>query len=214
MQYHPIEINDSDTCKTKDCLAKTLRIDPKNVKAHWILGTLYQREENYQNAIEELTVAVQLAPSYNLGYPYRDRANCKNNLGNDTGAVNDMNEAIKFNPTERYFYIERASYLHNLDKLELALKDYDRALEIWSEFRSARIERAKVLVELKQYKKALKDYNILKDGKDFSDYDFYYRGIAKYNMNETGGACKDWQSVANTCKEAKNSLEKYCKTDK
>ncbi len=210
MRYHPVPINEFDTCKSKECLERAIKADPKNVNAYWTLGSVYQAERNYEKALEILSIAIHLDSSYNLGFPYRDRANCKNNLLNDTGAVNDMNEAIKLNSNERYFYVDRGDYLFNLDKFDLALNDYSKAIAIFDKHTSARLGRAKTYVELKEYKKAWDDYKTLTDTSEYSAYDIYYRGIAKFQMNDQVNACKDWAEVANMCQEAKDSLDKHC----
>ncbi|HYV93721.1 MAG TPA: tetratricopeptide repeat protein [Chitinophagales bacterium] len=213
LMHHPITINEFETCKSKDCLERSIKSDPKNVNAYWRLGTIYQSEKNYAKALNYLTIAIQLDPSYNLGFPYRDRANCKNNLRNDTGAVNDMNEAIKLNPDERYFYVDRGDYLYNLEKFDLALNDYSKALSIFDKHTPARFGRAKTYVQLKEYRKALQDYDTLTDTSEYSAYDFYYRGIARFNMNDKINGCKDWKIVSKLCPEAKDSLDKYCNGD-
>ena len=210
MMYHPTAISEFDTCKSKDCLERAIKANQKNVGAYWTLGTVYQDERNYEQALDFLTIAIQLDPSYNLGYPFRDRANCKNNLHNDTGAINDMNAAIKLNPDERYFYVDRGDYLFNLEKFDLALSDYSKALAIFDKHTPARLGRAKTYIELKEFKKAMNDYNILTDTSEYSTYDFYYRGIAKFQINDKINACKDWATVSNVCREAKDSLDKHC----
>ena len=210
MRHHPVAINEFDTCRSKECLERAIKANPKNVGAYWSLGTVYQAERNYEKALEILTIAIYLDSAYNLGFPYRDRANCKNNLGNDTGAVNDMNEAIKLNQDERYFYSDRADYLYNLDKFELALNDYSKALSIFDKHTPARLGRAKTFVILKEFKKAWDDYNLLTDMSEYSAYDYYYRGIAKFQMKDEINACKDWAEVANVIPEAKDSLDKHC----
>lgn len=174
-------------------------------------GQLLQKEHKYSEAINVLTTVINIDPTFSTGYVFRDRANCKNNLLNDTGAVNDMNEAIKLNPNERYFYVDRGDYLYNLNKNELALNDYDKALQIWDKHTPARIGRAKMLVVLGRYQDAIIEYNILADTTDFSVYDFYYRGIARFYSHDKEGACKDWNSVSKYCAEAKDSANKYCR---
>jgi tetratricopeptide (TPR) repeat protein len=210
IRYHPVTVNEFDTCKSKECLGRVIKNNPKNVSAYCTLGTVYQAEGNYAKAVEILTIAIKLDSSYNLGFPYRDRANCKNNLRNDTGAINDMNEAIKLNPGERYFYVDRGDYLLNLDKLDLALTDYTKALSIFDKHTPARFGRAKTYIQLNRYKEAFDDYSLLTDTSEYSAYDFYYRGIAKFKMNDKVNACKDWTTVSSVCQEAKDSLNKHC----
>jgi tetratricopeptide (TPR) repeat protein len=210
MRYHPAVINEFDTCRSKECLERAIKANPKNVGAYWTLGTVYQAERNYEKAFEILTIAIHLDSAYNIGFPYRDRANCKSNLRNDTGAVNDMNEAIKLNPDERYFYVDRPDYLYNLNKFELALNDYSKALSIFNKHTPARLGRAKTFVVLKEFKKAWDDYNMLTDTSEYSAYDYYYRGIAKFQMKDEINACKDWAEVADVIPEAKDSLYKHC----
>jgi tetratricopeptide (TPR) repeat protein len=205
-----------DTCNSKECLNEVIKRDPNNVEAHWWLGTKLQAEQNYLQAINEFDIAIKLDSTYNLGYPYRDRANCKNNLGNDSGAVLDMNAAIRHNPTERYFYVDRGTYLYNLKKYDLALADFNKALEIWDNYFEARVWKAKTLVELKNYKDAIAEYKILNFSDEFinnpnNTYDIYDRGLAKFYTNDKDGACSDWTIIANRSEEAKVLLTTNCK---
>ena len=205
-----------DTCNSKECLTQLIKINPDNVEAHWWLGTKYQAEHNYTEAITEFNKAIELDSSYNLGFPYRDRANCKNNLSDDLGAVMDMDVAIRNNPEERYFYYDRGTYLYNLNKYDMALNDFNKALEIWSKFDEARVWKAKLLVQLKNYKEAIIEYETLNISNDFitnpnNAYDIYYRGLAYFNVNSLDKACTDWKASAPNCEEAKIKLEKYCK---
>jgi len=195
---------------------EVIKNHPENVDAHWWLGTKLQAEHDYRKALEEFSACISLDSSYNLGYPYRDRANCKNNLRNDTGAVADMSSAIRLNPTERYFYLDRGAYLSNLNKKEAALEDFNKALEIWDQFAEARIEKAKVLVQMKYYKEAMTEYDKLYFSNGFAHdpnnaWDFYYRGVARYNLNDKEKACSDWAIAAVNCEDAKNEMKTKCK---
>lgn len=210
VHHHPVTINEFDTCQSKECLLRAIDSNPGNVAAYWTLGKVYQTERNYKEALAFFTKAIHLDSAYNLGFPYRDRANCKNNLHNDTGAVNDMNEAIKLNPEERYFYVDRGDYLYNLDRFDPALRDYSKALSLFDKHTAARLGRAKTYVVLSRYKEAFDDYALLTDTSEYSAYDFYYRGIARFYMNDKENACKDWAMVSGVCAPAGDSLKKYC----
>ena len=180
-----------DTCDTKPCLENIIKIYPSNELAHWRLGQKYQQEKEYKKALEEFTTVIELNSNFNLGYPYRDRANCRHNLGDNYGAIEDMHKAIKLNPNERYFFDSRAHYYNGIKEYELAITDYSQALEIFDRFKYARLGRARTYIRLKQYQESLNDFNKISDVSDFSYYDYYLRGLAKINCLDTLGACSD-----------------------
>lgn len=211
VRYTPVQVNEFDTCVSKDCLERAIALNPKSEKLFWRLGNVYQSERKYQQALECYSHTITANSSYNVGYPYRDRANCKNNLGNDTGALNDINRAIELNPEERYFYTDRGDYLCNLERYELALLDYSKALSIFDSHRLARLGRAKTFVKLRMYQEALNDYKVLSDTSNFSVYDYYFRGLARFHSRDIEGACEDWSNVAEVCTEAKDSIQKHCR---
>lgn len=204
-----------DTCKTKECLEEVIKKEPRNADAHWLLGQKLQSEENYMQAMQQFDIVLKLDKSYNAGYAYRDRANCKNNLRDDSGAVEDMDKAIFYNPTERYFRCSRGVYLSNLQKYDLALNDFNKALEIWSKYYEARVWKARTLVMLKRYEEALEEYKTLNFSDEFINdpgnaFHIYCQGLAKFNLNDKDGACSDWNRIKDYS-EAEKMIETNCK---
>jgi tetratricopeptide (TPR) repeat protein len=214
LRFRPPTSEIVDTCNSKPCLEEELKADSNNVEVLWSLGKLFQSEYNYQKATELFSKAIQIDSFYNYGYLYRDRANCKNNLHNDTGAIKDMDRAIRLDSGNADFYIDRALYLYNVQKLNLALNDYSKALNLYNNSLDARLGRAKIYVQLNKFDQALSDYTKISESKDYSAYDYYYRGIARFKTNQTDSACSDWQKAAVTCTEAKDSLNKICNRGK
>jgi tetratricopeptide (TPR) repeat protein len=215
-EYSVPEKTLSDTCNTKECLIKLVSTHPQNAEAHWYLGQIYQQEQDYRQAMHEFDQCIRIDSTFNLGYPYRDRANCWNNLRNDTLAVKDMMEAIKLNPEERYFYVDRGVYLSNIEKNEAALADFSKAVEIFDKFDRARTWKARTLVKLERYEEAMTEYRILDFKEEFvldpnNSDDIYYRGLAKFKTNDKAGACSDWTKVKANSSAAAKMLEEHCK---
>jgi tetratricopeptide (TPR) repeat protein len=142
-----------DTCRQKDCLIEVLKAHPDNLDARWLLGQVYEAQQDYVKAIQEFDVVIKQDSSFNLGYALRDRASCKNNMRRDSSAIVDMTAAINFNPTERYFYLQRGIYFNNLQQYELALNDFNKAIDLFAQFDEALEWRSKMITILHDKKK-------------------------------------------------------------
>lgn len=210
VQYHPPARTEFDTCTSIECLTRLVEKTPQSAEAHDRLGMAYYSVGDKKKALNLLSNAIALDSTYKGGFTFMFRAICKNNLGNDTGAVSDMNNAIRINPEERYFYMERADFLYNLDSLDPALRDYTKALSLFDREARARLGRAKVLVCKWEYAAALGEYGRVSEGEMTSTEDIYFRGRARFHMKDAAGACADWTSVAGLSENACDSARVHC----
>ncbi len=128
-------------------------------KAHFDNG-------QYQRAIQDLEMLVNLHPNFVHGY--HNRANIFFHLGKYSEALNDYNDTINLLeklPLEvqakyRYalVYYQRGKTALRLGKYEDAVQDFTKFLR-WHDDRFGYIERAKAYVHLKGYELAIRDYD-------------------------------------------------------
>ena len=100
---------------------------------HLANGRALQTAGQWQQAIIELTRAIEMDPG--LAYAYIYRGECHDALGQYDQALADQTEAIEMKPNEAFAYYSRGiTYLHkaNLDSslLVKAVADFTRAIDL------------------------------------------------------------------------------------
>ncbi len=160
------------------------------------------------------------------------------------GAIIDYNKAIKIKPADYASYWQRGNAKIYLKDTVGAMEDYSKAIDLMNQnlkitkdgidsvnLARSYAKRGTYKYELRDYKGAIEDINIAfelqplgtQPPKMMPDNDtpiqhrykyYYYRGLSKYNLKDTLGACLDWNKaveLGNGMAEAKELLEKYCK---
>ena len=87
------------------------------------------------------------------------RGDCKADLGDNEGALEDYNSAIKVEPEYAYAYVTRCETRLALRDKAGALRDCDTAIRLSADDALAYEDRADVQFELEAYDLALSDYN-------------------------------------------------------
>jgi tetratricopeptide (TPR) repeat protein len=83
-----------------------------------------------------------------LGDWLASRASQKLDEGNFSGAVEDLNDAIGWNPRAQAYYAQRAACREKLNELEGSLSDWNRAIELLQESKFRRKERFQKTINL------------------------------------------------------------------
>jgi tetratricopeptide (TPR) repeat protein len=109
---------------------QAIALNSKNTDSHWDRALSYDKNGDYQLAIDDYTTAM----FYNqedvgdLATLYRDRANMKIKLKQYKEAINDFNTSMKLNPQDGDTYWDRArAYSRNGD-YQLSANDYTAAM--------------------------------------------------------------------------------------
>ena len=90
-------------------LNEAIEIEPNDARFYISRGT-FRGTENYKDAIEDYTKAIEIDP--NNVFAYRLRADSKCKLGDYLGAIDDYTKAIEIfpnKPNKAYLYNYRAS---------------------------------------------------------------------------------------------------------
>jgi tetratricopeptide (TPR) repeat protein len=94
---------------------------------HIALGILYKELEEFEKAIRELSIALDLRATPDV---YLDRASVYLKADNAQAALVDYTEAIALSPWDADVYAARAGAYEKLDKLDEALEDRIQAVRI------------------------------------------------------------------------------------
>jgi len=108
--------------------------------------------------------AIALLDPYVTAHPRDARAlvlrgDCKADLGDNEGALDDYNSAIKIEPEYAYAYVTRCETRLLLHDRSGALRDCDNAIRLSANDALAYEDRADVQFELEAYDLALSDYD-------------------------------------------------------
>ena len=86
-------------------LNEAIEIDPHDARFFISRGT-FKGTENYEDAIEDYTKAIEIEPNSVFAYRLRGDSKCK--LGDYQGAIDDYTKAIEIYPNKAYLYNYRA----------------------------------------------------------------------------------------------------------
>lgn len=122
-----IELNPSNNLALSNIEEIEKTIDEKSEKALIDKGFSNLQSENYQESISDFTKAIEINPSNS--YSFETRAYSRAKIGDFKGAINDLSEAIRLNPTS-YPYMLRGYYKTEIGDLEGAASDYKKVFSI------------------------------------------------------------------------------------
>lgn len=105
--------------------AKTSPTSPQN---HNNLGDLYARRQQWDKAIEEFTIAINLKPNY--GDAYHNRGNIYAQTGKVDLAIKDYQKAVSLNPNLWQSHQNLGSLYFNQKKYLLAEEEFRKVIQI------------------------------------------------------------------------------------
>lgn len=124
-----------DTQAQKELLTKAKTIFLEDDELCYYLGKIYQKEENLNLAIQELSEAIKYSKINGEDFPivyayYTSRGACYLKLDNYEKAVTDFNDALKFNDSNANIYANKGVALYKLKKTNEACKSWQKALQL------------------------------------------------------------------------------------
>lgn len=123
----------------------------------FILGATELRNENYEEALDAFTFAVESNPEFEAAYKFRATAYAL--LEDMERAMEDINKALELDDAYADAYIERASLQRAGQNWEAALSDLDKAIAADDESDEPYILKGKTLYDAGRYDEAIETFN-------------------------------------------------------
>jgi tetratricopeptide (TPR) repeat protein len=132
-----------------------LLINAQSARQYYRAGDDFFGTQNYRDAIEQYTRAIELDPDYDKAYI--QRALCYTKLKDYPSASADFDRAIVFSDkdAELYFFSGQSYHLHG--KNSDALNRLDKAVALKNNYLEAYQVRSEVYYQLERYKESLDD---------------------------------------------------------
>ncbi len=150
------------------------------------------RQGDFQGAIADYTLAIQLDPRNSRAYSQRGSARYKS--GDLAGAIADYTEVIQLAGDARA-YFNRGIARYRLEDYEGAVADYTQALRLNPQWAVAYYNRGNAYRQLNQQQQAIEDYSraIELNPEDVRAY--FNRGVVRGHLGDAQGAAADFSEV-------------------
>jgi len=190
---------------------KAISLDPKYITAYYNRGIAYASVDKLDEAIKDYDQSIKLGNS--ASSVYYNRGNAKRRNKDNKGAIEDYNTSLKINPDYPLAYFNRGLTKAQMQNHEEAIKDIDIAIKLDSKNHLFYNGKGVSLIALNKFQEAVKNFDIcIQLSPDYGQA-YFNRGFAKHmGLNDTPGACKDWQTaVSKGNKSANGYLAQYCR---
>lgn len=152
----------------------------------------YKKHGKYQEALSEYDKVLILKPKFVNALI--NRANVKSLLNNNNGAIADLNEAEKIDPSEPEIYYNRGNAENDIKLYKEAIVDFDKAISL-SSHEDYYLARGNSKKAIGLYEEAIKDYSqAISIKSNFTDA-YYNRANAKQKFSDFIGAIEDYDKA-------------------
>jgi WD40 repeat protein/tetratricopeptide (TPR) repeat protein len=207
----PARLNDCQNLLDEDdweaalaCYDSVLADDPENVAANVGRGVALQMGDQFEEAIVELSSAIELDPDsadafFQRGYT-NYRLGAKLEKEGDSGAsyyeqgMADLERAIELAPDVALYYAKRGELAWALGDPQRALADFNQSLSMDPELYVAYLMRGDLYTEqLEQPDLALADYSRAIELRPQEAYPYFVRAQVFRKMEDLPAAAEDYQ---------------------
>ena len=147
-------------------------------------GRTFQIKEEYHQAIEQYTQALELDAQ--LTATYNNRGNSYYHKGDIALAIQDYDQALAIDPRDAAAYSNRGNAYKHKGDLDRAIQDYNRSLGIDPEYADTYYNRGNAFKDKGDLDRAIQDYGKaieMNKGPSVA-YAYYCRGIAWLRLSE------------------------------
>ncbi|MCC7222675.1 MAG: tetratricopeptide repeat protein [Chitinophagales bacterium] len=148
--------------------------------AHNNRGHYRRQHDRPQEALQDLSMAIQLHPKYHLAFV--NRGNTYFSLNKNDEALADYNKAIELKPDYAESYGNRGSVYFQKQQYDLAMADYNKALELKKHYPDAYLNRAVTYSVLGKHELAKADYDAYIATTTDNAKAYYWRGLANRHL--------------------------------
>ena len=149
--------SNGDAAVTAPHMAQTKSASEAMCRKHWMEGTRYADDGQFEAAIQEFDKAIELGSHCAPSYGHRGMA--YGNLGQYRRAIKDYDKAIEFFPESGGLYFWRASAYDELGQYQNAINDYTKVIQFEPDEASLYLLRGIALQKLYKFSLANKDFN-------------------------------------------------------
>lgn len=188
-------------------LNKAINENTKNYKGYYNRGLLYAQTNKMKEAISDFDNAISLNKYHKA---YIARANANYLMQNYKAAISDAKEVLKLDNQNYKALVVLANSYDDLNQLNEAMDYYNKAIYVNEKDPTIYLRRAILFGKLQQFDRCIFDLDKCISLNSNYGEAFYWRGVAKVNLNQN--PCNDFQkgSVLGI-DAAKQALQKYCK---
>ncbi|MBD2138227.1 tetratricopeptide repeat protein [Anabaena sp. FACHB-1237] len=178
--------------KALAAINQAIQLQPNNPNLYNQKYVVLSNLKKYREAEAAINKAIELSPHAVF---YSNRGNVRNQLGDKQGAIDDYNQAIKFNPNLAQAYNNRGVVRKKLEDKQGAIEDYNQAIKINPNFTEVYNNRGVVRYELGDKQGAIEDYNqAIKFNPNYAEA-YYSRGVVRYELGDKQGAIEDYNQA-------------------
>ncbi|AXJ02068.1 Tetratricopeptide repeat-containing protein [Cyclonatronum proteinivorum] len=163
--------------------------DDKDAEDWFILGVSEQRDENYEEALDAFTFAVELNPDFEAAYKFRAETHVT--LQDPASALEDINKALELDSTYAEAYLVRAMLLRNAKEWDKALSDAEAAIANDPENDFAQLQKAKLLYDAGRYADSIAAFTSILEEDPQQVEALSSRGLAYFFEGDAEAALRD-----------------------
>lgn len=164
----------------------------EKAKEYYEKGNIAQQNDEYENAIEYYTEAININKKYVEAYI--ERAISFSKIGKHKKAIADLDEAILIDPQNHLIYFNRGYIFELLEENDKAINGYSKVIELNPKYTRAYLVRGDLYTNIHEDQKAIDDFTkALELDQDYL-YSFGARGINYFNLEKYDSALEDFNS--------------------
>ncbi len=184
-------------------LLGSLTASAQNAKKHYKAGEDFIMAGNYEDAVDQLTKAVELEPD--MEKAYLARADAYEHMNKLAEAAADFDRAGTFLDKKPEVFFNAGRLYYEIQEYDKSLERLDRAIALKKNFVEPYQVKARVLLALERYDEALKEIDMAIDLQE-SSANYYYRGVIHVKMDNISNAESDFASAVSKDKRNAEAL--------
>lgn len=138
-------------------LGEAIKKRPKSGYLFATRGRYLLQGENYGLALDDLTKAIAIDPSFRQAWIYRMRADCHVNLGNYAAAISDLKTAIALKPQDEYYKMLGEVY-YQQKRFDEAIDSLTKGIAMNGKNYWLYVMRGDIYFQQQKFKKAVDEY--------------------------------------------------------
>jgi tetratricopeptide (TPR) repeat protein/S1-C subfamily serine protease len=178
--------------KALAAINQAIQLQPNNPNLYNEKWAVLSALKRYKEAAAAINKAIELSPRAAF---YLNQGIVRNDLGDKQGAIDDFNQAIKFNPNLALAYYNRGIVRYELGDKQGAIDDFNQAIKINPNLALAYSNRGVVRYELGDKQGAIDDYTLAIKFNPNESLAYLNRGIVRYDLGDKQGAIDDFNQA-------------------